>query len=687
MSNTIYIDKCKKKCDVITFSENKMSTKMLKAMMLKMGNGKISYHNSRTKSTHTTIMSLNYIENRLLLFRYKYKLYYHYVKTLSNINKDTYAKILQMLDTLISQLSTEERNIVFNTPPPEPPIPETFEDSGIVFKVVTKRIANFSYFIIINIKNNYIFETGLFYTFDLSDPTNLGTAFCLSLNKDSVAYDCRYHLTSGEPGSNMKVYISKGIPYTQLYIFNKDDPAEGARYQKWGYSYEYLFINRDKLNIDDITTFTFKTFDTSYLKFIVYEWYGPKIMIDPYISSDPTKFSNNNVYLYKNTYKYQLGIGVYYIYLHNYYSLAFLNRNKSTVGVSSQYNRGTKTLNQLFLAGSGLDGDYTFHSGLIRLTILDSFEPITIYNDKYGYMGSLFMIQYNKTSLKTAMPDDYIYTSVGSRYGLDSQTFVDPVTFTFQKIPYLADNRFAMAEGVYTIYNTSDIPITLLNQSKQDWISIESISTKIVNKVTVQDIILGIGPNGEECTFYYGTIRIRVRGDFGECSLYRPRKGLSDGGYRGGYGLLVYDAAFSNQKSYDDQDMTSPTIIPNTSICTVQLEPVPKPISVTTLTSSEYIMNIGGLFQGTQKIGDMGIYDMRFKLEIREYTFILSGSVTIYRTDALKNTRSIGISSIKNLIYPVYNTTFYVESTSTEDFHIIYTQGTTTYTYFMTYQN
>jgi hypothetical protein len=111
-----------------------------------------------------------------------------------------------------------------------------FEDSGIVFKVVVKRIVGFSHFIITNIKNNYIFETGLFYTFDLSDSTNLNTAFCLSLEQDGVAYDCRYHLTPGQPGANMKVYLSINIPETRLYVFNRDEPTGSIRYEQWGYS-------------------------------------------------------------------------------------------------------------------------------------------------------------------------------------------------------------------------------------------------------------------------------------------------------------------------------------------------------------------------------------------------------------------------------------------------------------------
>jgi hypothetical protein len=682
----IHMDKCKKKCDVVTFSENKMSTKMLKAMMLKMGSGKISYHNSRTRSTHTIIMSLDYLENRLLLLRYRYKLYYHYVKTLSNINRDLYSKILQMLDTLVEQLTTDERNIVFDTPPPEPPIPETYEDSGIVFKVVVKRLKQFSYFILINIKNSYIFETGLFYTFDVSDPTNLGAAFCVSLEKDGIAYDCRYDLTPGEPGATMKLYISKSIPYTHLYVFNKEEESIGIRYEQWGYSYKSLFVNRDKAQIDEAMSATFKSFTTSYLKFAVYDWYGPKIMMDPFVAIEPDK-SSNPVRLYKNTYMYKFGIGVYYIYLNNHYSLAFLNRNKSKVGISSQYNRGIKRIDQLFIAGSGLDGDYTFHSGMIRLTVTGPFDPISLYNDKYGYMGGLFMIQYSEENLKTAVPDEFVSTNIGNRYGLDSQTLMDPSTFTFQNIPYNPVNRFALAPGDYIFYNTSNIPVALLNKGKESWISIEGIRRSIVNGFTINDSIKDIGPNGEEYEFYYGAIWIRVRGNFGSCSLYTPRKGLSEGGYRGGYSLLEYDASFNNLPSYVVRDMDPPVITINNAISTIPIEATPKPLLLINLNLNEYALTTAGLYKGSVQQGNVATNDMRFKLEARPYTFLLDGVITVYGKHALLNTRSVGLNSILYGLYPVYNSTFFVDPVFIEDFCIVYVKGSVKYTYFFTYQN
>jgi hypothetical protein len=667
---------------------------MLQAMMLKMGSGKISYHNSRTKSTHRTILSLDYIENRLLLLRFRYKLYYYYVSSLSNINRDLYAKILQMLDTLLAQLTTEERNLVFAIPPPEEPIPEMFEESGIVFKIVVKRIVGFSHFIITNIKSNYIFETGLVYTFDLSDHTNLNTAFCLSLEQDGVAYDCRYHLTPGQPGANMKVYLSINIPTTRLYVFNRDEPVGSIRYEQWGYSYESIFVNRDKLVYDTMTVSSFRTFDTSYLKFNVFEWYGPKIMLDPYVSSDPSE-SSNPVYLYKNNYMYKLGIGVHYIYLHNYYSIAFLTKNNTTFGISSQYNRGVKTLDGLFLAGEGLNGDYTFHSGMIRLTILGPFDPVTVYNDKYGYMGGLFMIQYSPTSLVTAAPDEFISTNTGSRYGLDSQTLVNTNPFSFQNIPYASENRFALAKGMYTVYNTTNTPFTLLNTGKTEWITIESLPNQVRNGVAITTAVLGVGPKGEECVFYYGTIILRVYGNFGSCSLYSPRKGRTDGGYSGGHGLLVYDETFSSGPSYTGRGLIPPNLPSTNTTSTLALETF-KPSSVIELTLASYTLYLGDVYIGNTKYGNSSTSDMRYVLTPKTYLFVFQGTVTLYGTSVIENTYTLGITSyrvVNNIpTFPIYRhasnqtTAFYVKDTMNQDFCIVHEQGGNKYTFFMTYQ-
>jgi hypothetical protein len=55
--------------------------------------------------------------------------------------------------------------------------------------------------------------------------------------------------------------------------------------------------------------------------------------------------------------------------------------------------------------------------------------------------------------------------------------------------------------------------------------------------------------------------------------------------------------------------------------------------------------------------------------------------------NALTNTRTIGLSSILYDTYPVYSSTFYVDPIVLEEFCIVYTKGSTKYTYFMTYQN
>ena len=180
---------------------------------------------------------------------------------------------------------------------------------------------------------------------------------------------------------------------------------------------------------------------------------------------------------------------------------------------------------------------------------------------------------------------------------------------------------------------------------------------------------------------------IHVRGNFGSCSLYTPRKGLSEGGYRGGYGLLEYEETFTNVASYEAREMTPPDITVNTEICTIPLEVTPKPIFATTLTSNEYQLSALGLFLGSVQIGNANTKDMRLKLDTRPYTFLLDGNVTIYGTNALTNTRSIGLSSILYDLYPVYSSTFFVDPVVLEEFCIVYVKGSVRYTYFITYQN
>jgi hypothetical protein len=57
----------------------------------------------------------------------------------------------------------------------------------------------------------------------------------------------------------------------------------------------------------------------------------------------------------------------------------------------------------------------------------------------------------------------------------------------------------------------------------------------------------GTGPDGHVYTFYTGTLRFTVHGDFGQMSLYTLFNG-----YMGGRGMFTYQEGFNNEISYPD---------------------------------------------------------------------------------------------------------------------------------------
>ena len=248
---------------------------------------------------------------------------------------------------------------------------------------------------------------------------------------------------------------------------------------------------------------------------------------------------------------------------------------------------------------------------------------------------------------------------------------------------------------MYTVYNTTDTPFTILNTGKTDWITIETLPNQVRNGVAVTTSTLGVGPKGEECNFYYGIVTLRVYGNFGSCSLYSPRKGRSDGGYGGGHGLFVYDDTFSNEPSYTGRGLIAPILPSNQTTSTLALE-VFKPISVVELTLANYTLYLGDIYIGNTKYGNSSTNEMRYILTPKNYLFLFQGTVTLYGTSVIENTYTVGLTSyrmVNNIpTFPIYRhasnqtTAFYVKDTMHQDFCIVHEQGVNKYTYFMTYQ-
>ena len=104
---------CNQYCNpVYNLQQNGVSRKMLLSKMIQSGRS-INYANSETATFYKIILSLDYVANKKLLLRLKYKLYTKYFNQLISCGKPNLHNIIKMKDDIIANLTPEEYNIVF----------------------------------------------------------------------------------------------------------------------------------------------------------------------------------------------------------------------------------------------------------------------------------------------------------------------------------------------------------------------------------------------------------------------------------------------------------------------------------------------------------------------------------------------------------------------------------------------
>lgn len=576
---------CNKVCEKANyhFASNNMSTKMLQAQALKLKtNSKIIYKNTRLHSIYKTILSLNYYENKSLLIRYKYKLYKRYFDDIQNVTQSVRNAMNIMLFTIKSQLSTEEYNIVFDIVVVIPEIKvESFINSNYIFYVVTRILSNVSYFIIKNITDTFVFQPGYSYTFDLSDPTNVGTKFSLSANIDGISYSrLVYSGTPGTPGAILTVNIESLINIYSLYVFNDEERVKNPEsvnylsikkdaYKNWGYTRSFIYVNVE--NKKDIISYSYLYKNLKRESFLaVHEINGPKyLMVDP---------ADKTVQYYKNQYKYTVSYGTYYLYVPRMYPAALLNSGYedciSFVGLPE--TKTTLYVKGLQLAPGNLqDMSYNFYWGEVALTIYKPFtsankpfnSPFSFYCAYYGFMDGFSFINFSETgdSYGSKYP---IYKTINltvTNNGVSYPTTINGITcqsnlncikdgintyLSFNNdLQYDKYRKYGLYNGIYTIFNIpKQYPITLLNYEKTALVTLKGLKDGSTTS--------GLGPDNNIYTFYWGTLRITVSGNFGNMSLYSKHQG-----YTGRSDLFVYDAIYDNSGSYLDP-LSIPTITP-----------------------------------------------------------------------------------------------------------------------------
>ena len=652
---------------IYSYPNNQLTKKQTQAAIIKTRT-KLTYDNSRTKTIYSIMLSLDYEANLRLLYSIKC-LYQRYFDNLlrSNITQQTKQELLDMMTYLISTLTSEMYSFLFEVKQNEPVIYEdVIVDSTYTFFVIQRKLSNFEYFIIKNISTKFSFELLKYYTFDVSDPSNLNTKLSFSLDEFSnIPYrGVSYISTPGTEGAKVILNIYSDIPSLQLYLFNDIKQSPEIQYS-WGYSTKSVTVQVTTTPMKEVINFSYiNARQYSYLS--VYESSGPKYCIndtiDPVVFlefnqfhynftygtyyldiprtysatllnkgyedlisfvGDPTKkiteyvygtiLSNNDksklqegmfdfyygrvqvtVYKpipielsfysrsfgfmggmnllnfkpvldpvetidldeiadvivplpYSNTIqkgnfinfngndgkKYGVTMGIYLVNIDPSMNIAFLNRGKEEL--FDILTTPTSIVTGPFKAAD--NRDYNFYSGRINLVIKGYFESMSVCT-RTGYSGGYKLLMYDSYR---GPPSSFIYNTHTSIKGLCSYNVInifDNKTIHFND-DYKDVSEYGLYNGVYTIFNIPyTYPITLLNKGKESLVFLESLSNQTRK---------GTGPDGIVYTFYYGTLRVSIHGDFGKMSLYTLFNG-----YMGCRGMFSYHENFSNHVSYPD---------------------------------------------------------------------------------------------------------------------------------------
>lgn len=498
---------CNSNC-VYNLQTNNLSKKMIIGQMVQL-NKSISYNNSRTNSYYITILSLDYDKNKQLLMELKYKVYIKYFNQFISCGKKNHAPFYTMIDFILSHLTPEEYIIVYEIPPPilPPPIIPINEVTKIFYISVFN-----SFFVLKNFINDYLIPSNV-YRFNLEDPSNLNTKFCLSVYKNNVPVSgLNYYGIPGTPGSNVTFTVPYNIGYS-LYVYNSLslDPY------LWGYGIiipikinPLYIVNSININIPVPNSFL-----------SIYENNGPKI----FISNETSLPFTGNI-----NFNYAFYYGTYYIKVPTIFSIALLNNSQKN---KIQYSGTPSKCITTDISYTTDDGTYNFYSDIVKISIYEEFFPISLYSYYYGYLGAFNSIIFDKSASNISQPevrtDHVIHNNIETLYSQTRVGLKNNVLTLNNDVNYSSTStKYGMYNGTYIFYTI--FPITFLNKGKENLFVISGLNQ-----------FKGLGPDNTLYTFYTGIIQIKVLGNFNKMSIYTFFQN-----YSGGYYILNYGSQYNN---------------------------------------------------------------------------------------------------------------------------------------------
>jgi hypothetical protein len=499
---------------IYSYPANNLSTKQQQAMMIR-NHKKVTYNNSRLKTIYNQMLGLDYVINRNLLFRFKYTLYSRYLNDLvhGNITQQMKTDLNAMIDVLVSSLTPIEYNFVFEiTPPPQEVVPDIILDSGFTFQVVNRILPSRVYFIVKNIVPNFLLEPLQYYTFDLSDPSNLNTQFCLSeVEYSGIPYKgIRYESTPGTPGAKLILSVQKDINAYELFTFNSLEPLPTMKYS-WGYSTKSIIVHLANTIAESVTEYSYLD-ARQYSLLSIYESYGPKFSINDVIY--------NTVFLEFNQYHYNFTYGTYYLDIPKTYASTLLNKGyESFVSfVGDEDKKIIDTVTDISLAPGNLqEGLYAFYYGRVKMSVYKPFPvDMSIYSRSFGFLGGISLFHFSD-----ALPTQDTVYSLPYTNTLKAGAMI--------RINDVENKKYGLSMGSYAIQIDSSKSVAFLTKGKEDVFSIVKTSSSVETGPFMS-------PDGTAYYFYTGRINLHIKGYFETLSM------CTRDGYSGGFKLLVYNA-------------------------------------------------------------------------------------------------------------------------------------------------
>jgi hypothetical protein len=516
---------CAPKCNTVyNLQQSGISRRQLMSQMLR-SNSTISYDNTRTASYYITMLSLDYDKNKNLLLILKYTLYMRHFNKLVSCGKYNSNEMYSMIEDILANLTQEEYDIVYN-------IQKVIEVvTGPVVITITKTFyvvvdLNKTFFMIKNYNGEY-FIPNLTYEFNLEDPSNLGSTFCISSYQNNIPVGgLTYNGTPGTPGATLLFKVPSNVQY-QLYIFNST-----LNSYSWGYSIPFIPIVANNVN-SNISYTTLNVSSNAILS--IYEKNGPKYFIT----------NNDSSFLTSVNYKYSFYYGTYYLQVPKLYSVALLNNLcKNQIQYTGDIQKCVTSLVQ----STTSDGTYNFYYDTIQISVYEPFTPVSLYSYYYGYLGAVNTIIFGYGSSKPYTRTDHpLINGIEKVYSQTKVLINEHGNITLNNNSTLStSSQYGVYNGTYLFF-TQDYITFLTNEINPSTNQINNKTNLFV--VSGTNGIIGPGPDGiTNYSFYSGVIQVKILGNFNQMSMY-----TYNNGYAGGHYILTYGPQFDNfiPHSYD----------------------------------------------------------------------------------------------------------------------------------------